>query len=98
MCFSYSSLTQLTARGSASSGVISLGSETKLSHVPDPSQESDHGGRVTRGYSGPLCMDQQGTVNLADQEPEFSVFTSLLSQVMSSRCKKIRFSAAPSLC
>lgn len=44
-----------------------------------------------------LRMDRQGTVNLEDQEPEFFVFTSLLLQVMSPRCKKIQFSVAQSL-
>lgn len=93
-----SSLTELTAQCSKSIGVTSLGCETNVSNVPDPNQESDSGVRVTRGYVGPLWMNRQGTVNLEDQEPMFCVFTSLLLQVMSSRCKKIQFSAAPSFC
>lgn len=96
--FPSSSLTELTAQCSVSIGVISLGCETNVSNVPDPNQESDSGTEVTRGYTGPLWMDRQGTVNLEDQEPEFCVFTSLLLQVMSPRCKKIQFSAAPSFC
>lgn len=96
--FPSSSLTELTAQCSVSIGVISLGCETNVSNVPDPNQESDSGTGVTRGYIGPLCMDRQGTVNLEDQEPELRVFTSLLLQVMSPRCKKIQFSAAPSFC
>lgn len=79
-------------------GVISLGCETNVSNVSDPSQESDSGTGVARGYTGPLWMDRQGTVNLQNQEPELHVFTSLLLQVMSPRCKKIQFSAAPSFC
>lgn len=61
-----------------STGVVSLGCETNVSNVPDPSQESDSGTGVTRGYIGPLWTDKQGTVNLEDQEPERCVFTSVL--------------------
>lgn len=96
--FPRSLLTELTAQCSVSIGVISLGCETNVSNVPDPNQESDSGTGVTRGNIGPLWMDRQGTVNLEDQEPELCVFTSLLLQVMSPRCKKILFSAAPSFC
>lgn len=96
--FPSSLLTELTAQCSMSIGLISLGCETNVSNVPDPNQESDSGAGVTRGCSGPLWMDRRGTVNLEDQEPEFCVFTSLLLQVMSPRCKKIQFSAAPAFC
>lgn len=95
--FPSSSLTELTAQCSVSIGVISLGCETNVSNVPDPDQESDSGTGVAGGYTGPLLVDRQGTVNLEDQEPELHVFTSLLLQVMSPRCKKIQFSAAPFL-
>lgn len=77
-------------------GVISLGCETNVSNVPDPSQESDSSTGVTGGYIGPLWMDRLGTVNLEDQEHKFCVFTMLLLQVMSPHCKKIQFSTAPS--
>lgn len=96
--FPSSSLTELAAQWSVSIWLISLGCETNVSNVPDPNQESDSASGVTRGYIRPLWMDRQGTVNLEDQEPEFCVFTSLALQVMSPRCKKIQFSAAPSFC
>lgn len=96
--FPSSSLTELAAQWSVSIGLISLGCETNVSNVPDPNQESDSATGVAGGYIRPLWMDRQGTVNLEDQEPEFCVFTSLALQVMSPRCKKIQFSAAPSFC
>lgn len=77
-----------------STGVIYLGCETNESNVPDPNQESDSSAEITGGYFGPRWMDRRGTVNLENQEPKFCVFTSLLLQVMSPRCKKIQFSAA----
>lgn len=79
-------------------GVIFLLCETKVSDALDPNQESHSSARVTRGFVRPLWMDRKGTVNLENQEPMFCVFTSLLLQVMSSRCKKIQFSTAPSFC
>lgn len=65
-----------------------------MSNFPDLNQESDSGTGVTGGCNGPHWMDRQGPVKLKDQEPELRVFTSLLLQVMSPRCKKIQFSAA----
>lgn len=50
--------------------VVSLGCETNVSNVPDPNQESDSGTGVAGGYTRPLWMNRQGTVNLEDQEPE----------------------------
>lgn len=75
-----------------SAGVVSLGCEC------DPSQDSDSVVRVTTGHTGPFWMDGQEAVNLEEQEPEFSVFTSQLLQVMSSCYKKIQSSEAQSFC